>query len=67
VLQEVPDLGAAPDLNGFAMPERIWVRYSLPDAAARAVTNTFVFVRKQAIGIARIVTGQISSRAIGGR
>jgi regulator of sigma E protease len=66
VLQEVPDLGAAPDLNGFADPERIWVRYSLPDAAARAVTNTFVFVRKQAIGIARIVTGQISSRAIGG-
>jgi regulator of sigma E protease len=66
VLQEVPDLGAAPDLNGFADPERIWVQYSLPDAAARAVTNTFVFVRKQAIGIARIVTGQISSRAIGG-
>src|SRR6266850_1925816 len=66
VLQEVPDLGAAPDLNGFGDPERIWVRYSLPDAAARAVTNTFVFVRKQAIGIARIVTGQISSRAIGG-
>ena len=66
VLQEVPDLGAAPDLNGFAEPERIWVRYSLPDAATRAVTSTFGFVRKQAIGIARILTGHISSRAIGG-
>ena len=66
VLQEVPDLGAAPDLNGFAEPERIWVRYSLPYAATRAVTSTFGFVRKQAIGIARILTGHISSRAIGG-
>jgi regulator of sigma E protease len=66
LLQDVPDLGAAPDLNAFADAERIWVRYSLPDAAYRAVTNTGVFVRKQAIGIARIVTGHISSRAIGG-
>jgi len=66
LLQEVPDLGAAPDLNAFAEVERIWVRYTLPDAAYRAVTNTGVFVRKQAIGIARILTGHISSRAIGG-
>jgi regulator of sigma E protease len=66
VLQDVPDLGAAPDLNGFAEPERIWVRYSVPDAARRAVANTAGFVRAQAIGIARIVTGHISSRAIGG-
>jgi regulator of sigma E protease len=66
VLQDVPDLGAAPDLNAFAEPERIWIRYSLPDAARRAVTNTAGFVRAQAIGIARIVTGHISSRAIGG-
>jgi regulator of sigma E protease len=66
VLQDVPDLGAAPDLNGFSEPERIWVRYSVPDAARRAVTNTAGFVRAQAIGIARIVTGHISSRAIGG-
>jgi regulator of sigma E protease len=66
LLQDVPDLGAAPDLNGFADAERIWVRYALPDAAYRAVTNTGGFVRKQAIGIARIVTGHISSRAIGG-
>jgi regulator of sigma E protease len=66
ILHDVPDLGAAPDLNGFAEPERIWVRYSLPDAARRAVTNTAGFVRAQAIGIVRIVTGHISSRAIGG-
>jgi len=66
VLQDVPDLGAAPDLNALAEPERIWVRYSLPDAARRAVTNTAGFVRAQAIGIVRIVTGHISSRAIGG-
>jgi regulator of sigma E protease len=66
VLQDVPDLGAAPDVNGFADVERIWIRYSVPDAARRAVTNTAGFVRAQAIGIARIVTGHISSRAIGG-
>jgi regulator of sigma E protease len=66
LLQDVPDLGAAPDLNGFAEAERIWVRYALPDAARRAVSNTAGFVRAQAIGIVRIVTGHISSRAIGG-
>lgn len=66
VLQDVPDLGAAPDVNGFADVDRIWIRYSVPDAARRAVTNTVGFVRAQAIGIARIVTGHISSRAIGG-
>jgi regulator of sigma E protease len=66
VLQDVPDLGAAPDLNGFADAERVWIRYSVPDAARRAVANTAGFVRAQAIGIARIVTGHISSRAIGG-
>jgi len=66
VLQDVPDLGAAPDLNAFAEPERIWVRYALPDAARRAVNLTGAYVRAQAIGIVRIVTGHISSRAIGG-
>jgi regulator of sigma E protease len=66
VLQDVPDLGAAPDLNAFADAERIWVRYTLPDAARRAVGNTVGFVRAQTIGIVRIVTGHISSRAIGG-
>ncbi|HZR09060.1 MAG TPA: RIP metalloprotease RseP [Myxococcales bacterium] len=66
VLQDVADLGAAPDVNGFADVDRIWIRYSVPDAARRAVANTAGFVRAQAIGIARIVTGHISSRAIGG-
>ena len=66
VLQDVPDLGPAPDLNAFADAERIWVRYTLPDAARRAVGNTAGFVRAQTIGIVRIVTGHISSRAIGG-
>src|SRR5205814_10630465 len=66
VLQDVPDLGAAPDLNDFADAGRIWVRYTLPDAARRAVGNTAGFVRAQTIGIVRIVTGHISSRAIGG-
>jgi regulator of sigma E protease len=66
VLQDVPDLGAAPDLNAFGEADRIWLRYPLPDAARRAVANTAGFVRAQALGIVRIVTGHISSRAIGG-
>ncbi|HUJ29256.1 MAG TPA: RIP metalloprotease RseP [Myxococcales bacterium] len=66
VLTDVPDLGALPDVNGFADAERIWIRYPIGDAARRAVVNTAGFVRAQAIGIARIVTGHISSRAIGG-
>jgi len=66
VLQDVPDLGASPDLNGFVEAERIWLRFSPPEAARRAVSSTVNYVRLQAIGIARIVTGQISSRAIGG-
>jgi len=66
VLQDVPDLGASPDLNGLADAERVWIRYSLPEAARRAVTSTAGSVRGQALGIVRIVTGHISSRAIGG-
>jgi regulator of sigma E protease len=63
---EVPDLGATPDLNSFGDAERIWVRYSPGDALARAAGSTVEFVRMQAVGIGRIVTGHISSRAIGG-
>jgi regulator of sigma E protease len=66
VLVKVPDLGALPDLNSFGDAERIWVRYSIPDAARRAVLGTAGFVRAQALGIVRIVTGRISSKAIGG-
>ena len=63
---EVPDLGALPDLNGFADGQYIRVQYSLPDAFRRAVLNTGGFVRAQALGISRLITGRISSRAIGG-
>ncbi|MCA1829820.1 MAG: RIP metalloprotease RseP [Myxococcales bacterium] len=66
VLQDVPDFGALPDLNSFAEGERVWIRYPIPDAFRRAILNTAGFVRAQSIGIARILTGHISSRAIGG-
>lgn len=66
VLVKVPDLGALPDVNSFGDAERIWVRYGVADAARRAVVGTAGFVRAQALGIARIVTGRISSKAIGG-
>lgn len=66
VLQDVPDFGALPDLNSFADGERVWIRYSIPDAFRRAILSTGGFVRAQSIGIARIITGHISSRAIGG-
>jgi regulator of sigma E protease len=66
VMQDVPDLGALPDLNSFADGTYVRVRYPVPEAFRRAVVNTAGFVRAQAIGISRIVTGHISSRAIGG-
>ena len=56
-MTDVPDLGATPDLNSFGDAERIWIRYSLDEALRRAVLNTAGFVRAQALGIARIVTG----------
>src|SRR5229473_1967546 len=66
VLVEVPDLGAQPDLNTFGDAERVWIRYSVPDAFRRAILGTAGFVRAQSIGLVRIITGHISSRAIGG-
>ena len=63
---EVPDLGALPDLNSFVDGQYIRVRYGVADAFRRAVLNTGGFVRAQAIGITRLITGRISSRAIGG-
>lgn len=66
VQQDVPDLGALPDLNSFADGQYIRVQYTLPDALRRAVLNTGSFVRAQALGISRLITGRISSRAIGG-
>jgi regulator of sigma E protease len=66
VLAEVPDLGASPDLNGYAEPERIFVRYSLAQAASHAVFGMVESLRTQTLGVVRMVTGRISSRAIGG-
>jgi regulator of sigma E protease len=66
VLIKAPDLGALPDPNSFGDAERIWMRYGLAEAARRAVLGTAGFVRAQSIGIARILTGRISSKAIGG-
>src|SRR3989449_324719 len=54
LLQDVPDLGAAPDLNGFADAERIWVRYALPDAAYRALPVRFREVAN-VVGIALVL------------
>ena len=64
---EVPDLGAAPDAAVFSVDaERVWVRWSVPEALRRAVGDMTGAVRGQALGLARIITGRISSEAIGG-
>lgn len=63
---DVPDLGASPDLNSFGDAGRITVRYSLLDAARRAVLSTGGFARAQSLGIVRMLTGHISTKAIGG-
>src|SRR5204862_5586972 len=66
IMVDMPDLGASPDLNSFGDAPRIWLRYPIPEALRRSFSQTVEFVRVQSIGIARIVTGHISSRAIGG-
>ena len=64
---EVPDLGAAPDSAVFSVePERILVRWGVGEAARRSVVDMASAVRGQALGLARIITGRISSEAIGG-
>ncbi len=64
---EVPDLGALPDSAVFSVEaERVWVRWSVSEAARRSVMDLAGAVRGQALGLARIVTGRISSEAIGG-
>jgi regulator of sigma E protease len=64
---QVPDLGAAPDAAIFsADSERIWVRYPIGEAASRSLTETVGAIRGLALGIAKIVSGRISSEAIGG-
>ena len=64
---QVPELGAAPDSAIFSSEsERIWVRYPIGEAAARSFTETAGAIRGLALGIAKIVSGRISSEAIGG-
>ena len=64
---EMPELGAAPDAAVFSVePERVWVRWGVPEAMRRSVMDMAGAVRGQALGLARIVTGRISSEAIGG-
>jgi regulator of sigma E protease len=64
---DVPELGAAPDPAVFsAEPDRIWVRWGPGEAAQRAVADTLGATRSMALGIYKIVTGHISSEAIGG-
>jgi len=64
---QVPELGAAPDAAIFSGDtERISVRYPIGEAAARSVTETVGAIRGLALGIAKIVSGRISSEAIGG-
>jgi len=66
VLVDLPDLGAAPDQAAFGDGERILVSDSVGEGLRHALSGTVESVRMQALGIARIVTGRISSRAIGG-
>jgi regulator of sigma E protease len=66
VMAELPDLGASPDFNAFGEPERIYITYSLPQAASHAVLGMVESLRTQTLGVVRMVTGHISSRAIGG-
>jgi regulator of sigma E protease len=64
---EVPELGASPDPAVFSgVSERIWVRWGVGEAAQRAVADTLGATRSLALGIYMMVTGHISSEAIGG-
>ena len=64
---EAPDLGALPDAAVYSVePELVRVRYSVPEAARRSMMDLSGAVRGQALGLARIITGRISSEAIGG-
>ena len=64
---QLPELGAAPDAAIFSgETDRIWVRYPISEAAMRSFTETAGAIRGLALGIAKIVSGRISSEAIGG-
>ncbi|HXN83063.1 MAG TPA: RIP metalloprotease RseP [Myxococcales bacterium] len=64
---EVPELGASPDLIGPASPPRfVEVRWTPAVAARHAVADTVGATRVMALGIYKIITGHISSEAVGG-
>jgi regulator of sigma E protease len=65
---KVPELGAQIDGDIFdgGKDEIVSVRFPLAEAVGRGVLGTGDAIRAMALGIARIVTGDISSEAIGG-
>jgi regulator of sigma E protease len=64
---EVPELGAAPDYRILSgEPQWIKIRYSFAQALARAGKETVGATRLIALGLAGMVSGKISSDAIGG-
>ncbi len=64
---QVPELGAAPDqLLEAGHDEPVSVRFPFPEAVQRGVVGTWEATRGMAVGLAKIVTGDISSEAIGG-
>ena len=64
---EVPELGAAPDfLAPVGEPGFVRVRWTPLQAARHAVADTFGATRMMTLGIYKIVTGHISSEAVGG-
>src|ERR1700737_2944401 len=64
---EVPELGASPDLIAPASPPRfVEVRWTPAVAARHAVADTGGATRVMALGIYKIITGHISSEAVGG-
>lgn len=64
---EVPELGAAPDaLAAEGEPPFVEVRWPPGVAARRAAAETLGATRVMALGIYKILTGHISSEAVGG-
>jgi regulator of sigma E protease len=67
VRREVPELGASPDLIAPAVaPPFVEVRWTAAVAARHAVADTVGATRVMALGIYKILTGHISSEAVGG-
>ena len=64
---EVPELGAGPDYRIlYGDPTRISLRYDLPQAARHAWREMVRSTRMVALGLSGMVSGRISTEAIGG-